>query len=165
MFEAGFAYILSKSLMNTRTTANVVNFIATSLLQFQAVFIQKKFLHAHRYIALVVSARLHTAFDNNNLLKGIVGFVKGTGFLFPFAVAGNLISRLNIIPYAALISNKVDFQLFADLLAVLISFTGLNYTHIHIVTAVTMFSIKRVGSICRKFSLALRRPMSSKYTL
>ena len=45
MFEAGFAYILSKSLiMNTRTTANVVNFIATSLLQFQAVFIQKKFL-------------------------------------------------------------------------------------------------------------------------
>ena len=55
MFEAGFAYILSKSLiMNTRTTANVVNFIATSLLQFQAVFIQKKFLHAHRYIALAV---------------------------------------------------------------------------------------------------------------
>ena len=37
MFEAGFTYILSKSLMNTRTTANVVNFIATSLLQFQTV--------------------------------------------------------------------------------------------------------------------------------
>ncbi len=60
MFEAGFAYILSKSLMNTRTTANVVNFIATSLLQFQAVFIQKKFLHL---IILPQTAYILTVFS------------------------------------------------------------------------------------------------------
>ena len=98
----------------------------------QTILIQQKIINTHNQHPIIIVIRCRCIFRDDDLLKKITSQHQGALLLFHLCLIRNQIGRLDIIALASFIANKINFQLLADSVSLLIGFIQSNNAHIHI---------------------------------
>ena len=114
------------------------------VLFFKALWIEQKVIDVYGQDTIFIVVWLNNILSNDDFLKRIVNLSERSDFLNPFCFIRQRIGRLDIIPCGTKIANKINFQLLADYLAILVSLSNRYHTYIYTITTHTKFIINHI---------------------